>query len=681
MSIRLKLALAFAALAAVVLATTLALTYSALEAATTHKVASDVRGAVQFFNNYVDEFRARTRLQVQYELMRIRNSDEAGRPALVDKLDPLNSEDDEFGLGDPATDRAQRLPAIQRFHQVIASADLTELKHNALFVITDQRGEVLFNQGKPDQAGDPMPALELLSKCLAGQPSAALWSNRFLNRLGVPLVRRPLMDDDLLLVLCEPLKRVNSVLGAVMLGQSVAPRLAAFEQLNEDSADPVRSQAGRVALAIEAPDGAIAGHDPAVLRALAGAQDRRRGGGFLLAAAGRTYAVQGIDIAPLPGSSAFLMRDVQPEIADFMRVFFGHTFFLSVAGILLIALLFTQLFSRRLSSPLIRLESAAREIQRGNLEVQVESLGNDEVGRLADTFNQMVAGLKQRDQIKGLFKRYLNPQVVDELIRHPEKASPGGERRVLTLLFSDLVGFTSASEKMSPEELVTLLNRYFETATRALARHGATLDKFIGDAIMCFWNAPLPDADHAGNACLAALALLDVVDALREPFRAAGFDTFDCRIGINTGPCVVGNLGSTDAQDYTAMGDAVNLASRLEGACKVYGTRTLVAEATVEAARHAVAVRELDRVRVKGRGLPVRVFELLGPAGMALPPHLARYAEGLACFRERRFEAAGERFAQNPSDPPSRLFLERCRKLIAHPPADDWDGVHTLSTK
>jgi class 3 adenylate cyclase len=303
------------------------------------------------------------------------------------------------------------------------------------------------------------------------------------------------------------------------------------------------------------------------------------------------------------------------------------------------------------------------------------------VGRLAETFNAMVTGLKQRDQIKGLFKRYLNPQVVEELIRHPEKASPGGEKRQLTLLFSDLVGFTTASEKLSPEELVGLLNRYFEAATRALAKYGATLDKFIGDAIMCFWNAPLKDPLHASNACLSALALLEVVDTLREPFEQAGFPVFDCRIGINTGPCVVGNLGSADAQYYTAMGDAVNLASRLEGACKEYGTRTLVSEETVREAHGAVVARELDLVRVKGRGHPVRVFELIGPAGTPLPAHVTRYAEALALFRARRFDEAGALFAMSPEDPPSRVFALRCQALKAAPPAEGWDGVHTLSSK
>jgi adenylate cyclase len=270
---------------------------------------------------------------------------------------------------------------------------------------------------------------------------------------------------------------------------------------------------------------------------------------------------------------------------------------------------------------------------------------------------------------------------VDELIRNPEKAAPGGERRELTVLFSDLVGFTSMSEEMSPEALVDMLNGYFERATTVLGQHGATLDKFIGDAIMCFWNAPLPQEDHAARACLTALRLVAVVDTLAPELEARGVARLHCRIGINTGPGVVGNIGSRAAQDYTVIGDTVNLASRLEGAAKVYGTRILASEETVRAARGTVLARELDLLRVKGRQLPVRVYELVDVAGTPPPAHLAPFAEGLALYRARRFAEARERFLSSPEDPPSRVFAARCEALSAQPPTEDWDGVFSLDTK
>jgi class 3 adenylate cyclase len=329
----------------------------------------------------------------------------------------------------------------------------------------------------------------------------------------------------------------------------------------------------------------------------------------------------------------------------------------------------------------VQLEAAARRVRLGELDVEVPVRSNDEVGRLSGSFNEMVAGLRQRDQIKGLFKRYLDPQVVDELIRNPEKAAPGGERRELTILFSDLVGFTSMSEELSPEALVELLNSYFEQATEKLGQHGATLDKFIGDAIMCFWNAPLPQEDHAARACLSALGLMKVVDALAPKVEAMGLPRWDCRIGINTGPGVVGNIGSRAAQDYTVIGDTVNLASRLEGAAGVYGTRTLVSEETVRAARGAVLTRELDLLRVKGRQLPVRVYELVAMGGTPPPPHLARFAEGLALYRARRFDEAQAAFLASPEDAPSRVFASRCAALRVQPPPEGWDGVFSLATK
>ncbi len=249
------------------------------------------------------------------------------------------------------------------------------------------------------------------------------------------------------------------------------------------------------------------------------------------------------------------------------------------------------------------------------------------------------------------------------------------------MLFSDLVGFTSMSEELSPEALVDVLNGYFERATEVLGQHGATLDKFIGDAIMCFWNAPLPQEDHAARACLTALRLLDVVDRLSPELEAQGLPRLDCRIGINTGTAVVGNLGSRAAQDYTVIGDSVNLASRLEGAAKTYGTRILVSEQTVRAARGAVRTRELDLLRVKGRQVPVRVYEVVAVAGAKTPAHLSRFAEGLSHYRARRFEEARTAFLASPEDAPSRVFAARCELLLAQPPPEDWDGVFTLDTK
>lgn len=395
------------------------------------------------------------------------------------------------------------------------------------------------------------------------------------------------------------------------------------------------------------------------------------------------YLVRGGVLSGVDGTrlgEVFVLRDFDAEITPVLQRF--RLWLVPTAlGIALFALAAAVFMARGLASPLVQLEAAAGRVRLGDLTVEVPVRGTDEVGRVAQSFNEMVSGLRQRDQIKGLFKRYLAPQVVDELIKNPEKAAPGGERKLLTVLFSDLVGFTSLSEQLSPEELVALLNTYFEQATEVLTKHGATLDKFIGDAIMCFWNAPLPLEDHAARACLTALDLVAVVDRLSPMFEARGLPRLDCRIGINTGHAVAGNLGSSAAQDYTVIGDTVNLASRLEGAAKVYGTRTLVAEDTLLATRGAVVARELDLLRVKGKQHPVRVFELVGATGTPLPPHLEHFAKGLALYRARRFTEAREAFLASPDDVPSQRFAARCDSLRMTPPPEDWDGVFTLDSK
>ena len=295
---------------------------------------------------------------------------------------------------------------------------------------------------------------------------------------------------------------------------------------------------------------------------------------------------------------------------------------------------------------------------------------------------------RQRKFLVQAFSRYLHPEFVRELVRDPRKLRLGGERREITILFSDLAGFTSLSEGTPPEELVSLLNDYLTRMTAFVLQGMGTVDKFIGDAIMAFWGAPLDDADHAMRACRSAVRQAKALDLWRAELRARGGPELAARFGLATGPAVVGNLGSKDRFDYTAIGDTVNLASRLEGANKSYGTTILLADATRRAAGDGIVAREVDLLRVKGKKEPIRVHELLDLAEAAAEParRLARdFEAALALYRAREFAAAGAAFeailASRPGDGPSALYLERSRALLAAPPPAGWDGVFTLTTK
>jgi adenylate cyclase len=289
---------------------------------------------------------------------------------------------------------------------------------------------------------------------------------------------------------------------------------------------------------------------------------------------------------------------------------------------------------------------------------------------------------RQRREIRAAFSQYLSPAVVEQLSRHPEKLRLGGEQKIMTVYFSDLAGFTSFSEKLTPEELVHLLNRYLTLMTDTVLENEGTLDKYIGDAIVAFWNAPLPCPDHAAKALETVLLMKQGLAELNAGLQAEGLFPLRPRTGLNTGLMTVGNMGSSRRFDYTVMGSSVNLASRLEGVNKVYGTSVMVTRDTVEAAGGGFSFRELDTIRVMGQVTPVTIFELLGSPDEAAPRagSLGPYAEALALYRRGEFRRAAEVFGATGGDPPSAAMASRCAALASDPP-QEWDGVFDMTSK
>ena len=294
---------------------------------------------------------------------------------------------------------------------------------------------------------------------------------------------------------------------------------------------------------------------------------------------------------------------------------------------------------------------------------------------------------RERRFLRDAFSRYLAPDVVTALVDQPGRLTLGGETRELTIMFADVAGFTTLAEGRDPGEVVSLMNECFEELTGVIQGQGGTVDKFIGDAVMAFWNAPVAHADHAARALRAARELLAAVARLNTSWASRGLPALGMRVGIATGQAVVGNVGSHTKFNYTVMGDTVNLASRVEGAAKVYGTSSLVTDATATAAAGAVPLRELDWLRVKGRGEAVAVFEVLLDEGpeFARDEALRAYAKGLEQYRARAFDEAAAQFeaalAIMPHDGPSHEMRERCRAYAATPPPADWRGDHVLTSK
>jgi class 3 adenylate cyclase len=287
--------------------------------------------------------------------------------------------------------------------------------------------------------------------------------------------------------------------------------------------------------------------------------------------------------------------------------------------------------------------------------------------------------------LRKSFALYLAPQVIEKMLASKKLPELGGETREVTVFFSDLAGFSAISERMTPADLVTFMNEYLSAMSDIIESHGGYIDKYIGDSIVAVFGAPADDRDHAGNAARAALGCRTRLDELNKGSAAFRGYTVAHRMGLNSGAALVGNIGSRRRFNYSVMSDAVNVASRLEGANKYYGTTIIASETTVALTGSTFAWRELDAVRVQGRSAPVKIYELLAAAGQETPQQAASaaaYAEGLSHWRKREFDAAAKCFADvAEGDTPSTLFLNRAEMFVNDPPGLDWEPVNALGGK
>ena len=294
---------------------------------------------------------------------------------------------------------------------------------------------------------------------------------------------------------------------------------------------------------------------------------------------------------------------------------------------------------------------------------------------------------REKKKIRGAFQYYLTASVINELLKDPTKLKLGGDKKDLTVMFSDIRGFTTISEKLTPEELVHLLNEYLTAMTDIVFKYEGLLDKYIGDAIMAVFGAPVDQPDHALRSCRTALEMMATLKGLQQKWAAEGRPFVDIGVGINSGDMVVGNMGSNMRFDYTVMGDNVNLSSRLEGINKEYGTHIVISEFTYEVVKEEVFCRELDAVRVKGKKLPVKIYELICERKDAAEheEYIGRFHAGLAHYKAAHWDEGIAAFKSvleiRPDDPPAKLYIQRCQDLKENPPEGEWDGVFTMTRK
>jgi adenylate cyclase len=292
---------------------------------------------------------------------------------------------------------------------------------------------------------------------------------------------------------------------------------------------------------------------------------------------------------------------------------------------------------------------------------------------------------KDKQFIRRAFGQYLSPSVIERLVKNPKGLELGGEKKELTVLFADIRGFTTISETLEPEVLASVLNTFMNRLTQQVMLQGGVLDKYMGDAIMAFFGAPVEQPDHAARACRAALGMIVEVKGLKPRWEKMGVPFLDLGVGANTGPMVVGNMGSDLRFDYTVIGDSVNLGSRLEGQTKEYGVSIVVSQTTRTACEEDFHFRVLDLIRVKGKSEPVAIHELIGPRDQQAPPWLPWAEEAFARYLERDFADAARLYekvlAQAPGDRAAALLRERCLTYAQEPPPPDWDGAVTKKSK
>jgi class 3 adenylate cyclase len=350
-------------------------------------------------------------------------------------------------------------------------------------------------------------------------------------------------------------------------------------------------------------------------------------------------------------------------------------------GVCLVVLVLGLFLSRRITLPLRAIEADMARIQKFDIEGQT---GIKTVFKEIRLMNEAVDDMKKSLRA---FKRYVPADLVAELITLHKEAKLGGERRNLTVFFSDIEGFTSWSESLEPEQLIQLMARYFSGMTEIILRHRGTVDKYIGDAIMAFWGAPAELEDHAARACQAALECQKFQTQFNDEIAKEGFAPVYTRIGLNTGDVLVGNVGYDERLNYTVIGDHVNLASRLEGLNKLYGTKIILSQHTQTLLGDQFLTRPVDYVIVKGKSEPIGVYELLATNGVSEGhrSYAELSAKAFVFYRERQWDqalAAYERLLQaRPHDGPAEVMAERCRKYIASPPGAEWQGAIILRDK
>lgn len=588
----------------------------------------------------------------------------------------------DFGFGQPTSqdevlkDANLRLNSLLPFISIYQKSDV--------FLVTNAGGELLFTKADPDKFGKSLSNLPIFGKVFEEGEAVGILSSRLGSQIGIKIFP-PEDRGAIYQVVGKPVVFGDEVHGVVLWGSRINRKT--LESIKEISS---------VDIVLYSKDGINASTLPPEKEEEVSKLINSNGMGkeskdsvSEVSIGGERFMAMRSSI--LPGvpieESGFIVLKSLTEELSFLRKL-RITLLLIGGLILLIAIALSFFLAGGVTKPIRALASAARRIGEGELDTKVDIRTGDELEQLGSAFNEMADGLKEREFIKSTFERYVSKAVASEIIKNPDMVRLGGLKKELTVMFSDIGGFTALSEVLSPEDVVRHLNEYFEGMSSAILQFDGTINQFQGDAIIAFWGAPVPQENHAILACLAALRCREFLKTLEGKWIVEGFPGRTFRFGINTGEMVVGNIGSSSRFEYTVIGDEVNLASRLEGVNKIYGTQILISDKTYELAKEEIVARELDIIRVVGKTQPVRIYELVSQKEELDEKSrsvLEKFHLGINLYRERKWNVAKEYFEKilelDPYDNPSQEYLRRCKEYENSPPSADWEAVFEVRSK
>ena len=676
LSFRTKIFLVLGAIVFLSIATVLLV----LQQTTKNRVEENIK---KRFDSTIYAFRELQELRIQFASDEI-NSLTMSNPQFRTILSTASVGTEDFGFGAPTDhnevlkDSNLRLNSILPFLPIYQKSDI--------FLVTNSEGELLFTKADPNEFGKNLSDLSLFRKTFEEGEAEGIWSSRLFDEKGVKIFPQGVKESIYQLV-AKPVAFGEEIHGVVFWGSRI-------DNKNLESIKEISS----VDIALYSKEGINATTLPPEkeeeLSKLVSSKilEFDKGNSDIISEVSlgnERFIIRRASILPgMPMQrSGFIVLKSLTEELSFLRKL-QITLLLLGVTILVIAIGLSFLVAGGVTKPVRALALAARKIGKGELETTVDIRTGDELEELGGAFNEMVKGLKEREFIKSTFERYVSKTVASEIIKNPEMVRLGGTKKELTVMFSDIGGFTTLSETLSPEEVVKHLNEYFEGMSFAILEFDGTINQYQGDAIVAFWGAPVPQENHALLACLAALRCREFLKNLQDKWVAQGLPERTFRFGINTGEMVVGNIGSSSRFEYTVIGDEVNLASRLEGANKIYGTQILISDMTYELVKEEVIARELDIIRVVGKKEPVRVYELVSLKGdlddikMGV---IEKFRVGVNLYREQKWVKAKEYFEKilelDPSDKPSQEYLRRCDEYENSPPSQDWEGVFELRSK